>query len=676
MRVAVLLLGLVCIIRIHAQDYQIDLEKFAERLFQVQDSNIDYEDVYESLLLHYIDPLNLNRATESQLASLYILSPVQVQSFLDHREKQGNLLSIYELQSIEGFDIQLIQDLIPFISVRENVLDNRPFLKRLLAEPNNYLLLRYSSILEEQRGYGEDKEKGYRGSQDKLYGRFRVSHRDDFSIGMTFEKDAGEKFNFNNRKGFDFYSGHFMVENQGVYRKVIVGDYQLQVGQGLVFGSGFNAGKGAETINIVKRNTLGIRPYTSVLETGFFRGLGMNIPSNDFEIIAFYSHMKQDGNIKNDSIFTDFGDFVNSIQNSGFHRTSNELSSKDQIKEHSLGGTIVYRPNRKFRAGITALNTNYSTPILKNNVPYNVFEFAGNKNLVTGAFGAYQLQNFNFFGEAARSSSGGLGMIAGFISSLSPTVDMAMSLRKYERDFHSFYGLSFGEGSRNINEQGIYWGIKYRPSRKYEIAAYYDKFSFPWLRFGLDAPSDGAEWLGRFTFRPSREVTTYVQIREERKEFSLTQENLSVLKSRTKKNYIFNVDYRLNPRFSMRSRVQTSTLNEPEKFTRGYAIIQDFNFETGQFKASVRMALFETDDFDNRQYVYERDVLYAFSIPEYNGQGVRNYLLIQYLLNSRINLWVRYGRYSYRDRDSVGSGLEKSNSPLRTELKFMSKIKF
>ncbi|MCP4457823.1 MAG: helix-hairpin-helix domain-containing protein [Cytophagales bacterium] len=679
MKPLIFFVGLITAFGLLAQDRPsnaIDLEQFAERMFQVQDSDINYEDIYESLLLYYTDPLNLNRATGDELASLYILSPTQVLAFVEHRDNFGELLSIYELQAITGFDLSIIQDLIPFVTVKENEQDNRPLIKRIFSEPNNYFLLRYSRTVENQRGYMEETVNGYIGSQDKMYGRFRVSHRDDFSAGFTFEKDAGERVNFNQGSGFDFYSAHLMVENQGIFRKLIVGDYQLQVGQGLVFGSGFNPGKGAETVNTVKRNTLGIRPYTSVLETGFFRGVGATVPFGEVEVTTFYSNLMQDGNVQNDSISNDFEEFLSSIQNSGFHRTSSELSSRNEVKEESFGGVVNFRPNRKLQIGASALNTNYSTALQKKSAPYNVFEFEGKQNLVTGLFASYQWQNFNFFGEGARSSSGGMGGIAGFVSSLSPTLDMAMSLRNYKKDFHSFYGLAFGEGSRNINERGLYWGIKYHPSRRYEVAAYYDKFSFPWLRFGIDAPSEGAEWLGRFTYRPNRDISTFVQVREERKEFSLTNENLSSLERRIKRNYIFNIDYRLNARFSMKSRVQSSTLDEAGNFTKGYAIIQDVNFETERFKISTRMALFETDDYDNRQYVYERDVLYAFSIPAYNGQGIRNYILLQYKMNSVINLWLRYGRFSYTDREVVGSGLDESNGSNRTEIKWMARVKF
>ncbi len=672
--------GLISFIGLVAQEeaieYSIDLEQFAERMFQVQDADLDYEDIYESLLLYYTDPLNLNKASQSQLSSLYILSPNQVQALLEHREKLGDLLSIYELQSIQGFDVAVIQELLPFVTVEENEMDNRPLLKRIIQEPNNYLLLRYTRTMEEQRGYSDDEENGYQGSPNKFYGRFRVSHRNDFSSGFTFEKDAGEKIGFSNRTGFDFYSAHFMAENQWKFRSMIVGDYQLQIGQGLVFGSGFNPGKGSETVYTVKRNTLGLRPFTSVLETGFFRGVGVSIPFRNVEVTTFYSFLKQDGNVRSDSTYSEFEEFISSIQSSGLHRTPGELVAKDQIGEQSFGGVAVFRPSMKLEVGLSSLGSVFSTPLQKSDDPYNAYEFQGDRNLVVGAFASYQWENFNFFGETARSSSGGIGTIAGFISSLSPTLDMALSIRKYNKDFHSFYGLAFGEGSRNINEQGIYWGAKYHPSRKFEVAAYYDKFSFPWLKLGVDGPSDGAEWLSRFTYRPNREVTTYVQVREERKEFSLTEENLSSLDLRIKRNYIFNVDYRLNDRLSLKSRIQSSIMDKNGHFSKGYAIVQDLNIEVNNWKISTRMALFETDDYDNRQYFYERDVLYAFSIPAYSGQGVRNYLLVRYKMNLNLSIWVRYGRYSYWDRDEVGSGLDVSDGSSRSEIKWMARVRF
>jgi len=564
------------------------------------------------------------------------------------------------------------------VSLEESSLDQGSLVKRMFTEnTNRYFLLRYTRILEEQAGFQPEQENGYIGDPYKLYGRFRSSRRDNFSYGLTFESDPGEQLAFNKeQRGFDFVSAHVMIENQGPFQKVLVGDYQVQAGQGIVFGAGFNPGKGAETVNTIKRNTLGIRPYTSVLETGFFRGAGVALEKGDFQVSLFGSHLLQDGNIQTDETIDDFDIFVNSIQTSGLHRTTSELAARNSIDETNLGGLIEYQPNRKLQVGFTGLMTNFSMPLLRTDRPYNAFEFSGTNNTVLGTFGSYQWQNFNFFGEAASSSSGGVGMVGGVISSLSQSIDVAISMRDYDRDFHSFYGNAFGEGSRTINERGVYWGMKFHPSRRFNVVGYYDKFSFPWLRSSADAPSDGSEWLGRFTYNPSRSITTFIQMREEIKESSVTVGNLSELQPAIKRNYIFNIDYRLNNSFSMKSRVQTSTYQQAGEFTKGYAIIQDVNYDVGRWKFSGRMALFETEDYDNRQYVYEKDVLYAFSIPAYSGQGVRNYILIQYGMSEAIDLWVRLARFSYSDREEVGSGLDASEGPVRTELKWMMRWKF
>ncbi len=689
-----------------AQNEEIDLEKFAERLFQVQDENISYEDIYESLLLLYSNKINLNRTTPDELSSLYILNQGQINSFFDHIDRNGKLLSINELQAIESFDLETIRAILPFVTVQESAVDSRPFFQRLFAEENNYLLLRYTRRLEEQLGYTEalpldtffirDENElvvdtltvppsRYRGSPNKLYGRFRTSHKGDFSVGFTFEKDAGEKFEFQKgQNGFDFYSFHLLLENKLGFDKVILGDYQMQVGQGLVFGAGFASGKGAETVNAVKRNTLGIRPYTSVLESGFFRGIATSKRVGDFEITAFYSKLEQDGNIQVINFATDPTDldeqeFVNSIQNTGFHRTERELNIKDQLDEKSIGVTIEFRPNRRLTVGISGLNTDYSVPLQKRPNNYNQFEFKGDHNYIVSSHASYSWQNFSFFGEGARSKSGGIGAVAGFVASLSPAIDMGFLLRHYDRDFHSFYGNAFSENSRTINENGTYWGLQIKPNRKHKLNVYYDKFAFPWLKFRTEAPSDGYEYLLRYTYSPSRQISLYAQMRQQSRQVSVPSENVNTLQEQIKRNYIFNIDYQLQSWLDLKTKVQSSTLDEGEDFTKGIAIIQDVNFEIWKLKFYTRMALFDADDFNNAQYVYENDVLYAFSIPAYIGTGIRNYVMVRYDPLSNTSLWIRYSRTEFKNAaatSTVGSSLDLAQGDTASEIKAMVRIKF
>ena len=709
----------VCLSCVFAQNEEIDLEQFAERLFEVQDENLSFEDIYESLLLYYTDKLNLNKVSPEELESLYILSPQQINSFFDYRENFGSLLSINELQAIPNFNTQTIRSLQPFVTVEESYTDGRPFLNRLLEEENNYLLLRYSRRLETQVGFTAalpldttfiESEDGrrvdtltqapnrYLGSPDKLYGRFRTSHRNDFSLGFTFEKDAGEGFSFSeNRKGFDFYSYHLLLENKLGFKKIMLGDFQMQVGQGVVFGAGFNAGKGAETVTTLKRSNLGLRPYTAVLESGFFRGIGLTKEWGNFEVTGFFSRLKQDANIEVDSIEYSLifegeeisgaapladpdqvfeEEFANSIITSGFHRTENELRRRNQVDETSFGGMVTFSPNRRFMVGGAGISTNFSVPIGRTPNNYNQFEFRGEQNRVFTLFSNYTWQNFSFFGEAARSSSGGVGAVGGFVTSLSKIVDFAMILRNYDRDFHSFYGNALSENSRNINERGTYWGLSVQPSRKHKLNIYYDRFSFPWLKFRTEAPSEGQEWLVRYSHFPTRKISLYAQLRQQTRQVTLPSENLNVLTDQKRYNYLFNIDYQLSNGLKLKTRIQGSTQQQTSIQTRGFTFIQDVNFQIWKLKFHTRTALFETDDFANAQYVYENDVLYAFSIPAYNGTGIRNYAMVRYDPTRKLSIWVRYARFAFRDRDEVGSGLNLSQGGTSSELKAMLRVKF
>ena len=662
-----------------------DLQSFIESLFNLQDEGLNYEDLYERLLLLYENPVNLNSASVDQLKGLYILSDPQIDSLKSYIENNGKLLTVYELQLVPGFDFNTIEKLVPFVTVDANELtaDDRPLLQRILSERNNYLIYRFERTLEEKEGNTEPEspdDTRYAGGPSKHYLRYRVAKPGDFSFGITTELDAGEKFTWDpstKRYGMDFWSVHGMVENYKGFRKIIIGDYQLLFGQGLIFGAGFGVGKGSETINALERVNLGIKPYTSVIEGGFLRGAAVTYDlGNKFEVTAFASHLKQDASIQRNE--ETFEDYFSSIQTTGFHRTPNEIANKRQIAETVLGANLHLKINETTHLGLVVNSNNFSLPIQRSNQAYNQFEFSGKSNYTASLYTNFSLRQFHFFGEAGLSKSGGNGSIFGFTSNLSPRVDFAMIFRNYARDFHALRGVSFSEGSRNINESGIYWGFKYTLNRKFFLTAYYDTFQFPWLRFRVNAPSEGNDYLLRLNYLPSSSVKMYLQFRNKRKEENTEDpmDGSTLIRLGTKRQVLANFEYRVNSQLTFKSRVQLSDFKIANEFNDGYAFIQDIVYTKGKFIFSGRMAIFDTEGANNRQYAYERDVLYSFSIPAYSGEGIRNYLLIQYKLNRQIDLWARIARTSYYDRNEVGTGLETINGDKRTDVKFQIRYKF
>jgi hypothetical protein len=104
-------------------------------------------------------------------------------------------------------------------------------------------------------------------------------------------------------------------------------------------------------------------------------------------------------------------------------------------------------------------------------------------------------------------------------------------------------------------------------------------------------------------------------------------------------------------------------------------LLQDVTWSYHKFSVSGRYALFDTDDYDNRLYIYERDVWLAFSFPAYSGVGVRNYVLVQYTVSKKIDLWFRWAHVRYTDRETIGSGSETINGNTRNDLKLQARIR-
>lgn len=82
-----------------------------------QTENADLTTLVENLKYYQDHPLNLNNATREELYDLLILSEIQIDNLLAHRIHFGTLISIYELQAVEGFDLATINKILPFIKV-------------------------------------------------------------------------------------------------------------------------------------------------------------------------------------------------------------------------------------------------------------------------------------------------------------------------------------------------------------------------------------------------------------------------------------------------------------------------------------------------------------------------------------------------------------------------------
>ena len=253
------------------EDKQGALDQMVELISEnLEVENLDFTTLLEDLNYFYDHPLNINRAERDDFRRLIILSEFQIEAIIRHREFAGRFIALYELQGVEGFDLYIIQAILPFIRIG-GLGDDRTFnWDAIKKEGTSEAFVRYQRVIEEMEGYSsiedsvlaESPNRRYLGSPERVLARYRFRYLNNLSVGVTMEKDAGEQFFGSSQpNGFDFYSGHVYIGNRGIIKQAIIGDYQAQFGQGLTFWSGLAFGKSAD-IASVKRNAREISPYT------------------------------------------------------------------------------------------------------------------------------------------------------------------------------------------------------------------------------------------------------------------------------------------------------------------------------------------------------------------------------------------------------------------------------
>ena len=670
-----------------------------ENIAEDQKAQLDYTDLIADLTYLRENPLNLNYVTDEDLRKLVFLDNFQIYNLLGYRETYGFFITIYEIQAIDGFNQETIEKILPYVYVSEVKRKESISFKNITKYGRNEFIIRYQRILQEQKGYAsiddsslyQNPNSRYLGSPDKIYLRYGFNYFDKVRFGILAEKDAGEVVlkdrvpdsllglaGNNLHNGFDFVSFHVSLRNIGVLKALTIGDYQLEFGQGLTLWSGLAFGKSSDAINI-KRFARGLRPNTSANENLYFRGMATTIGIKNIDFTAFYSSHDVDANlVLNDTLPDDSG-FISSLQESGFHRTINELEDRKSISIQAVGGNLNYVYNR-FKVGVTSYYSKLSTQILKDQQIYGQFNFSGNENVNVGLDYRYLFNNINLFGEIAVSKNGGLAQLYGLIANLHPRFSITLLYRNYQKEYQNFYSNAFAENSYNRNEKGIYSGVRFNVHRNWFLTAYIDNFSFPWVKYRVDAPSKGNEYLLQLENSSFDKLLYYFRFRQKNKQINeAITENHIIEVINTRKNYFrFHIEYMISASVKLKNRVEYVIFKEGEVYRgTGFLIYQDvaWRSKSEKFSLVVRYALFDTDSYDERIYAYENDVLYAFSVPAYYYNGMRGIVLLNIKLSPKINFWIRFANTFVGNKLILGTGLDEINDQNRSEVKVQLRVK-
>lgn len=656
---------------------------------QMESEDIDLTDIVETLNYYYDHKLNLNSATNDELRSLNLLTDIQINDLLLHIQSNGKLISIYELQSLRYWSMNTINLILPFVAVNEKLQHTVFSLKEALKYGKVEWFLRYQRTPEHRAGYDkvslEEKQqsnKYYYGNPDKYYTRVRYAYRNNLSLGFTAEKDPGEQFFKGAQKyGFDFYSAHLYYNGGKYLRTAVIGDYQVQIGQGLNLWTGYAFRKTADVANI-KRSALPLKAYTSVDEARFLRGAATVVGYKDWSLLLFGSYKRVDGKAFSDTTSQDELNLITSIDLTGMHRTTSEIDKRNSLGEIITGGNLKYE-KRNFNAGIAAVYQGYDQPYIKDIKPYNQYDFRGQHLVTLSADYNYVWKNINLFGEVATSGfKGEFAVLQGAIMAIDSRVSLSTFYRNYSRGYNSFYNSGMGTWSKTQNEEGIYFGLNTKLSDAWSINSYYDLFRRRWLAFSVDAPSIGHEFLFQVTYRPSRKLQLYGRYRQRTKQQNAVASEdgtIRMIEDQNQANYRIDFSYQVTNSIRLKSKVEFVTFRAASRDKdNGVLLQQDILFKPKSFPLdiTVRYALFKTDSYYSRIYSFENNALYTYSIPSYYYEGSRAYILLRYKFLKRFDLWFKYGQFFYSNRKTIGTGAELIKGNIKSDITVQLRIKF
>lgn len=628
----------------------------------------------EELQLLHENRVNINKAGREELLKIPFINELMAAEILEFREKYGPFFTVYELASIPSINREIAEKLSFFIVAGETGSPGEP---DSLFKRKGYhdLMVRGGRTFPTAAGYRRDGDNppAYQGSPEKIYTRYKYELPGKLQMGFTGDKDPGEPFMRKPaRTGFDFCSYHAAIRINDRIPVLVVGDYTARTGQGLVLWQGFALGRTSDVMG-ASRNQSTITPYTSSDENRFFRGAAATFKMWNGSLNLLVSSRKTDANL---AMEEDSTMHFTTLQTSGYHRTCSEISDRKSVR-HSVAALFYTVTSSRLKAGFTALAETFGLPMNQGEQLYQKFLFRGKENLNAGIDYRWVTTNVQFYGEAAVSRSGGMAFFQGMEARLHDQMQLSLSCRHFQRNYHATWANAFAVNDKANNETGLFAGLRIFPAAKVTLSACADWYTRPWLVYGTASPSSGSEWMARADLKISRRLSGTIRVRSRVKPAKDHDGNLYVTETGTRDNLRVQASYLLNDRISLQTRAEMSQIRSRDR-ENGIMISQNLTWTPakGPLSANLRFSWFRTDSYDTRIYTFENDVLYAFSSLSFYGEGIRSYINIRGNLTRNTCVWFKIANSCYFDRDKISSGHQEIGNNSKTEVKIEFRYRF
>ena len=584
-----------------------DMEDIAESTISTDESNS--RNINEMRGMVYFKKYNINNINANELEGLLILTPLQIQQFISYRKSFGDFISLMELQAIPDWDLLTIRKILPMLTLATKQ-PLAPELKQRIREGEHRALYRTGGQINPLHANTDTLKHLY-----KQLVSYRFNFRDLLRWGITLEKDAGEK------KLADHCSLFASISKRGMLKNLVLGDYTVSMGQGLVHWQGFALGRSSNMMSVYRQGEL-FRPHTGTDENRFCRGMAVQLQKNAFAFAGFISYKKNDANTITDTITR--ATWVSAMLLSGLHRTNSEMEDRKSLKQWIAGGNLRFI-SKLGKSSLNYVYTGFDMPIKKRDLPYNRFAISGSNWQNASIDHAVSSRIGFVFAELAVDKYHQKALVAGLIKSIDPKVDISMLYRNMGIRFRALESNVFSENGEAGNEKGLFFNINYMPSPMHRFELYCDKYQQDWPTFSTPGKRMGSIYSFQYAWRPNKKTELYTRFQLE------------------DNTYKIRMHASMAPINSIVLRVRNEMIRirkKDGKMENGHLAFAELIFKPflPSISASIRCSLFDTDGYATRIYAYERDLPSYHAVLPHHGTGAKTYAVLQYKLGKLLQL--------------------------------------
>ena len=408
-----------------------------EVMTQEDMASASWEQTYDLLCELEEHPMDINQVTRKQLEELPFLSAQQIEGIVEYLWRYGRMESLSELAMVRELDYAQRRLLSFFVYVGEEKPVPLPTLKDIAKYGQNELMA-YARVPFYNRKGDTD---GYLGPKYRHWLRYQFTYGDQVKLGFVGSQDAGEPFFANQNKwGYDYYSFYFQLRNFRRLESLVLGNYRVSMGMGLVMNNSFSLGKMAMLQNL-GRSSYTLRAHSSRSAGSLFGAAATIDMGRHLKLTAFASYSPADATLNKDGT-------MSSILDTDYHRTETEMNKKHNLHPFKTGGCLRYNAHG-FHLGMNALYTHLDRTLKPNtSTLYRQHYPQGTDFLNLSLDYGYASPKVALSGETATDRKGHLATINTASLRVSDVLSLMVLQRFYSYAYSSLDAQSYSDGGR------------------------------------------------------------------------------------------------------------------------------------------------------------------------------------------------------------------------------------